>query len=232
MVVFVLGGTGLVGTQFVQSAIEAGIDVVSLARRIPTPFKDNAPANFKAIINTDLKTWPEEIKNYPVPAGSTYFSSFGTTRRDAGSAEKFKELDYGTNIEALKAAKANGNFDTAILVSSMGADPNASFLYMKTKGELERDFKALGFKRTVILRPGILLGVREAGKEKNMANTVAEKVGAVLRGTFLDGVIGHPIRADEVALASRLIAESPIDEQSLLVLSSKEIRDIAARGTL
>lgn len=231
MSIFIIGGTGLVGGHFLQHVTESGHQIVSLSRRIPTQLKDSVPENVKTIINSDPKTWSEEIKTCEVQNGSTFFSGFGTTRAAAGSAEKFKEIDYGINIESFKAAKANGNFDTAILVSSLGANANSMFLYMKTKGELERDVKALGFKRTVILRPGILLGEREISKGWN--NVIAEKIGSALRGSFLDSMIGTPIRGDEVAIAAKIIAESPIDDDKpFLTIDSKEIRDIAARGSM
>lgn len=44
-----------------------------------------------------------------------------------------------------------------ILVSSMGANATSWFAYPKMKGQLEDDVKALGFERTVILRPATLL---------------------------------------------------------------------------
>lgn len=75
-----------------------------------------------------------------------------------------------------------------ILVSTGGANANSSFGYTKMKGEqgakqrskphtpdfasawpqslgeLERDVQTLGFKRTFILRPGLLLGNREESR--------------------------------------------------------------------
>lgn len=230
MAIFIIGGTGLVGGHFLEQVTKASTEIMSLSRRIPTQFKDSVPSNVKIIINKDTKTWPEDIKTCEIPSGSTFFSAFGTTRAAAGSAEKFKEIDYGTNIESLKAAKANGNFDTAILVSSIGANANSRFLYMKSKGELEQAFQELGFKRTVILRPGVLLGNREASKGWN--NSMAEKVGTLFRGTFLDSLIGVPITGEEVAIAAKIIAESPIGDKSLMVLESKDLREIASKGSL
>ena len=42
------------------------------------------------------------------------------------------------------------------LLTSGGADSTSSFLYMRTKGEVEEAIRALGLKHLVIFRPGLL----------------------------------------------------------------------------
>lgn len=211
-----------------KQATDSGEKVVSLTRRLPAIFQNSTPDNVTAIIEPKSELWSDKIKQNDLPSGSTFFSAFGTTKAAAGSAERFKQIDYGINIESFKAAKESGKFDKAILVSSMGANEHSSFLYMKTKGELERDVKALGFKTTVILQPGILLGHREVSKGWN--NSMAEKVGGFLRGTFMDGVIGHPIRGEEVAKAAFVISQAENLPEGVLVVTSKEMRQISETG--
>lgn len=50
--------------------------------------------------------------------------------------------------------------ETFVLISSSGANAQSNFAYMKMKGELEEKVKELGFKHTVILRPGLIMGDR------------------------------------------------------------------------
>lgn len=64
------------------------------------------------------------------------------------------------NLELAKAAKESGT-KVYVLISSGGADKDSNFAYMKMKGEIEEGVKELGFERTVILRPGLLVGQRE-----------------------------------------------------------------------
>ena len=79
----------------------------------------------------------------------------GTTRRDAGSAARFREIDHDYVLNAARVARAAGVRHWSY-VSSSGADANSFFLYMKTKGQTEEDLKALGFPVTTIWRPGML----------------------------------------------------------------------------
>ena len=48
-----------------------------------------------------------------------------------------------------------------MLISTAGAKANAYVPYSKMKGELEDAVKGLGFRYTVILRPGLIVGERE-----------------------------------------------------------------------
>lgn len=51
-----------------------------------------------------------------------------------------------------------------VLISSQGANKTSSIPYSRMKGEIEEDIKALGFERTVILRPGLIAGTREESR--------------------------------------------------------------------
>lgn len=168
MSLFVLGSTGLVGGFVVQNALKSKdwSKIITLSRRKPqfattTP---EAESRLDALVETDSSKWGSIIKDIN-PSPYAYISSFGTTRAAAGSAEKFKAIDYGINYEAAKLAKDNG-VKTLVLVSAIGANANSPFLYFKTKGQLEDDIIALGFDHTIILRPGQLNGERE-GNERN-----------------------------------------------------------------
>jgi uncharacterized protein YbjT (DUF2867 family) len=51
-----------------------------------------------------------------------------------------------------------------MLVSSVGADPDAGSFYLRVKGELERDLEAIHFEATHVFRPAVLLGRREEAR--------------------------------------------------------------------
>ncbi|OUM66306.1 hypothetical protein PIROE2DRAFT_6544 [Piromyces sp. E2] len=86
------------------------------------------------------------------------YSCFGTTRKQAGSAENFFKIDHDYVINATKVFKEqNPDAKHYILLSSGGANAGSPFLYMKTKGQIEEDIKALKFPRLSIFRPGSLL---------------------------------------------------------------------------
>lgn len=75
-------------------------------------------------------------------------------------------IDYTLNYDIAKAAKEAG-VETYAIISSTGATNGSIFPYVHMKGKLEDDVKALGFKRTIIVRPGMLVGEREVSRPFN-----------------------------------------------------------------
>jgi len=89
---------------------------------------------------------------------SVVFCTLGTTRAQAGSASRFVEIDKGYVISSAKIIKQqNQDRDIHYLYcSTTGANKNSSFLYPRTKGEIEHELGDVGFKRVTIFRPGFL----------------------------------------------------------------------------
>jgi len=108
--------------------------------------------------------------------------ALGTTMAKAGSKAAFRAVDHDAVVAFASWAKAAG-VTRFVLVSSVGADPQARSLYLRVKGEVERSVAALGFASVVALRPGLLLGAR---RERRMGEAVAQQVlpwiGPLLRG--------------------------------------------------
>jgi uncharacterized protein YbjT (DUF2867 family) len=88
-----------------------------------------------------------------------FLSGLGTTKAAAGSIEAQRKIDYELNLDLARAAKDAG-VDTYVLISSGSANAQSRFAYVRMKGELEDAVKGLGFKHTVILRPGLIVGGR------------------------------------------------------------------------
>lgn len=97
-----------------------------------------------------------------------FFSALGTTKAQAGSVEAQRKIDYDLNLDLAKAAKEAG-VDTYVLISSGSANSESSFAYVKMKGQLEDNVKKLGFKHTVIVRPGLILGGRDDSRPAEFA---------------------------------------------------------------
>lgn len=226
---FIIGATGLVGSHFLN--IAAGSTsvskIVTLSRRTPKLSSNITNKDvLKPIVESKTDLWPEIIKTkLDIPDKSTIFSGFGTTRKAAGSAENFVKIDHDINVNAFKAAKESGKFDTAIIVSASGASKDSVFLYMSTKGKIEDELKALKFKRTIILRPGILLGKRD--KAKDWKNTLSASIGGFFKGTFAQSLVGYPIYAEEVAKAAWYLNQQPIKKEGEVIeIGSKEMIDL------
>ncbi|VEU20536.1 DEKNAAC101469 [Brettanomyces naardenensis] len=227
--IFSIGSTGLIGSHFLNLALKSGVvkKFITLTRREPKldPSITNKEA-LQTLVNKDTDSWPEIIKkDVNIDDHSTIFSSFGTTRKNAGSAQNFIKIDHDINVNAFKAAKETGKFDTAVLVSSGGANKDSYFLYMATKGKIEQDLKDLKFKRTIILRPGMLLGERDV--PKGLINDTLVGLGHLIKGTFAQVLLAYPIEGEEVAKAVLYYVQQPIQKEGeVLSFSSKDMLNL------
>lgn len=130
-------------------------------------------AKVKYISDPDSSTWPSKY-----PEGTpVFFSALGTTARQAGGFANQRKIDYDLNVELAKAAKEAG-VTVYALISTSGASPSSSIPYSKMKGELDEAVKAVGFKHTIILKPGLLVGTRgDSRPGEFMARKVAGWLG-------------------------------------------------------
>jgi len=115
--------------------------------------------------------------SYPIAFTSStdLLSALATTRGAAGGFENQYKLEHDLNLELAKAAKEAGS-KVYVLISSSGASNTSRFGYMKMKGEIEEDIKALGFEHTVIVQPGLIAGRRQ---ESRPAEAVARQIANV-----------------------------------------------------
>ncbi|CAA9966158.1 hypothetical protein CFE70_009555 [Pyrenophora teres f. teres 0-1] len=163
----VAGSTGLVGNQILTHLLaHPFFSQIHAYTRRPLP---NPAGSTKLIpiLSTDTSTWPSLF-----PAASTnpklFFSGLGTTRAAVGGVDAQRAIDYELNYALATAAKAAG-VETYVLISSSGANSASYLAYPKMKGELEDAVKALGFKHTVILRPGLIVGERTESRPAEAA---------------------------------------------------------------
>ena len=110
------------------------------------------------------------------------FSALGTTRGQAGSVDAQRKVDFDLNLAIAKAAKDAG-VNTYVLVSTSGANASSMIPYARMKGELDDSVSKLGFKHTVVLRPGLLVGTRENSRPTEAAlHKIANLMGGVRDG--------------------------------------------------
>ncbi|MBO1326008.1 NAD(P)H-binding protein [Acetobacter sp. TBRC 12305] len=150
--VLLVGGTGLIGRLVdADLAMRPDIVVTSLTRR--TSSGSDHVIDFEYLCAA-----PETTLRAVAPTGADVaISCLGTTLRAAGSQAAMFRVDHDYVLAFATAAHASGARQF-ILVSSVGA--GGPGFYLRTKGVIERDIRALGFSRVDILRPGMLLGHR------------------------------------------------------------------------
>jgi uncharacterized protein YbjT (DUF2867 family) len=88
------------------------------------------------------------------------YCCIGTTIKDAGSEEAFRDVDLDAVVMFAQAARAL-QATRFIVVSSVGADTQSKKFYLRTKGEMEDAITTVGFPSVDILQPSLLLGDRK-----------------------------------------------------------------------
>lgn len=150
MKAIVIGATGAIGKELVKKLLARNeyTEVVTFTRR---PLQMENKKLISHVVNFDDRySWKDLVK------GDILFSALGTSMKQAGSKEAQYKIDHDLQLAFARAARENG-VPHLVLVSSAGADPSSSFFYMKLKGLIERDVRALRFPGLSILRPPSLI---------------------------------------------------------------------------
>lgn len=199
MKLLILGASGLVGSEVLKRALaDARIESIYAPTRRPL-------ANHAKLVNqvaTELDGLLPSAAGWAVDA---VVCAIGTTMSKAGSKEAFRHADYMLPLKFAELTHARGT-DTFALVSSKGASASSFFFYTRTKGELERDLEAVGFKSLLIARPNIIGGDRQ---EFRLAERLALWCTAVLNPVLPRSLrISRSSRIAEVLLEAA-VAPSP-----------------------
>ncbi|KAG2072411.1 hypothetical protein BDR04DRAFT_1096635 [Suillus decipiens] len=162
----ILGATGATGRILLRELLSSNewSKVGEYGRRV-TPEADLPPnrgnleqktVNFENLEAAELKEGRWDV----------VFVTLGTTRGNAGSAEMFEKIDREYVVNACKAAKTDDpeHKQRVVYLSSGGANPSSSFLYMRSKGLTELGIARLGYADTIVFRPGLFKGAQRADK--------------------------------------------------------------------
>lgn len=210
------GASGLVGSLCLRKLLGGSsfAKVTAVARR-PLGVAD---ARLEVIL-TDLG----QLAQVPaVPAGAA-LSALGTTIAKAGSQGAFRQVDHDGVVSFARWAR-QGGATTFVLVSSVGAAAGARSFYLRVKAETEDAVNELGFSRTVILRPSLLLGTRHDRRTgEAIAQTVLPPLNPLLLGPLR---IYRAIAAETVAAA--MVAAASASQPGKFVWHHDEI--VAAAG--
>jgi uncharacterized protein YbjT (DUF2867 family) len=191
------GASGMVGKLCLPRLLAnpAFTQVTAVARR---PLPTTAPR--LAVVVTELDRL---AGTPPVPARAA-LCALGTTIAKAGSQDAFRKVDHD-GVVAFARWAAAGGASTFVLISSVGADPRSSTFYLRVKGETEEDVASIGFRRFVVLRPGLILGAREERRTgEAIAQAVMPAIGALLVGSLrrYRGIAAEQVAAAMVAAAA------------------------------
>lgn len=211
--ILLAGASGMVGREVLRQALaDPRVDeIVAPARR---PLTADAGLHNPLV---DFDALPADAAWWKVDA---VICTLGTTIRDAGSQAAFRKVDHDYPLAVARHALAHGA-TTFVLTSASGADAESRIFYSRTKGELERDLRALGYRSLCLVRPGLLGGERERRRPLEHAGmqllgaigpllprryrvVPAERVAATLLQMALDAEPGvHIVESEEIGSAGR-----------------------------
>lgn len=210
--VLLTGATGLVGDHLLRMLLqEPRIDGIAAPTR--RPLKD-----ISGVFNPVDPQLTDALAQVTTPV-DIVFCCLGTTRREAGSKEAFIHADYTLVVDTALTGQRLGATHM-LVVSAMGANASSPFFYNRVKGKMEEALMAQHWPRLTIARPSMLLGDRE---KHRMNESLLAPIFKLLPGNL------KSINARDVARAL-LVTALADEEESVTILSSSALREIAARN--
>ncbi len=208
----ILGATGLTGGALLQLLLgDPEFEEIRLFSRKKVGISH--PKITEYII--DLFALEKEEKAFQ---GNVVFCCIGTTKAKTPDQEKYRKTDYGIPVSAANLCNNNG-IGTFIVISAMGANPNSSIFYNRTKGEMERDVLQAHIPNTYILQPSLIGGNRPERR-------IGEQIAKVLMGVFGFLVPGKykMIAPETIAKAMQILSKEGFEEKRI---TSDKIMKIA-----
>jgi uncharacterized protein YbjT (DUF2867 family) len=145
------------------------------------------------------------------------YCCLGSTIKQAGSKEAFREVDLDLVVAYGKRARELGARHL-IVISAIDANARSSIFYKRIKGEAEQALKEQDWPQLTIVRPSLLLGNRP---EPRLGEQLAAPLSKLLPGKY------HGIQACELARALwRLALE---EQDGIRVVESDELRKLGKR---
>jgi uncharacterized protein YbjT (DUF2867 family) len=211
----ILGATGLTGGILLNNLIEDNsFEKIKLFSRKSVTIKSDKIEQYLIDV---LQL--EKYKNKFI--ADVVFCCVGTTAAKTKDIAKYKQIDYGIPVTAVKIAKEN-NIDTFVVISSMGANDSSTTFYSKTKGEMERDVLRQNIKNTYIVRPSLIGGHRN---EFRIGERIGKGVMSLLNPMFLGRLKKYKmIHPEKIASCMQKLAKIELDQS---IFSSDEIVEIA-----
>ena len=214
----ILGATGLTGGILLQKLIEDNrYKTVKLFSRKKI---ERLPPKVEQFIGNML-----ELDNFKKDfTADEVFCCIGTTAKKTPNKETYKNIDFGIPVTAAKLSKEN-NIPTFLVVSAIGANPESSVFYSRTKGEMEQEVLRQNIMSTYILQPSIIGGNRNESR-------IGEKIGLVVfkivQPLFFGKLKKYKItEAEHIAQAMINLANSTLKKQ---IITSEEIELLATKN--
>ncbi|SHJ49664.1 NAD-dependent epimerase/dehydratase family protein [Aquimarina spongiae] len=151
------------------------------------------------------------------------FCCIGTTKAKTPDKNLYHKIDYGIPVSVAQLCKAN-NIPTYIVVSALGANPNSSVFYNRTKGEMERDVLQCQIPKTHLLQPSLIGGQRT---EKRPGEYFFKQLMKVINPLLIGGLKKYQtIVPETIVLAMIWLANHEFADR---IIISDHIKEIAQK---
>lgn len=176
MKVLLLGATGLTGGMVLQQLLAA--DTVS---QVVAPVRRTLAVKQEKLTE-EIVDFDHLAQHERLFAVDAIVCCLGSTIKNAGSRERFRDIDFGIPMKAAELGRQQGA-SAFMLMSAVGASASSSVFYNRVKGELEDGVKALAYPHLFIYQPGLLISDRpEQRLAESMGVKVMPAVNCLLRG--------------------------------------------------
>ncbi|MBS0422308.1 MAG: NAD(P)H-binding protein [Proteobacteria bacterium] len=152
-IVLLAGASGFVGGLVLSALLDAP-DIARVFAVTRRPLGREHPRLANRIVS--FEQMESQLKGLTCHAA---VCTLGTTIRQAGSEQAFRQVDIDAVLTFARTAKA-AQAQKFVVVSSAGADTTSRNFYLRTKGEMEEALQGVGFASLDILEPSLLLGWR------------------------------------------------------------------------
>lgn len=211
----VFGATGLVGGFLLQQLLEDSnySQVIAVTRK----GLKLEHAKLKVLMG-NFQTL-SELKDQLI--ADDVFVALGTTKKDTPDEALYYQIDHDYPVLAAKLALQN-RAQAVYLVSAVGADADSRFFYLRCKGETERDVIALGYPKTSIFRPSMILGNRSKSRPtESLLMGLFQGLNPLLQSSMK---IYRGISAQEIAVS--MVMSAHHRDPGVKILHWQEMKDL------
>ena len=190
MEIVLIGATGLVGSEVLNQLLsEEKVSKINVLTRKKIDIHSPKVMNYVVDFENE-----EDLKN--AIHGDAIVCCIGTTKAKTPNVGEYEKIDRDIPIRLAKIGKENG-IHQYHLISAIGANKNSSINYNRIKGEAEEGVLAAGIPKTLIYRPGMLIGKRN---ESRPGEFIAQKL-SFLFDFFMLGSMKkyHSVKAEYLA---------------------------------
>jgi uncharacterized protein YbjT (DUF2867 family) len=212
---FILGATGAVGQQLLRQLIDS-----DKFFKLHLPVRSEIDQKSKKIV-----TYPFEkfFRPWELDQNITdFFYCFGSTLKQAGSFEAFRDLELSIAHQALVVAK-QVQARRFYLISAKGVDPQSFYGYLRVKSEVEKVLKDHLFQAFYVYRPSLILAPR---RELRVMELVAQRVLSPLRSPLQNYLPqSAPVSAEQISRA--IVFDALSGEEGSFIRENKQIIELS-----